>query len=269
MSGAPGRRLGVVAIGVAGGIDVRVSFIEEISMSREANPRRRLGDAGLALGFSRGSARDALDLRSQVLVLLRQHERLSEMGRVLVPGEAGLVGGDLEQHPARRAEVDRPEIVAVDGRRHLVARVDERLAHLGLRGPVRDREGDVMHRASALPGVVGAGQRLDIDDVGAVALRLHGVARQVAAPVNDLVIHELQEFARRRAVAQPQRHAAETMDALGRGNRPLGEGRARVILDANQRQAVAIRTQKAQVLLAEDIRSPSPWTPAFSKRSLQ
>ena len=53
--------------------------------------------------------------------------------------------------PPGRAEIDRPEIVAVDHRRHLIAGVDQRLAHLELRGAVRDGEGDVMHRAGALP----------------------------------------------------------------------------------------------------------------------
>ena len=92
-------------------------------------------------------------------VLGRQLQRLAEMRGVLVAVEARLVGGDLEQHAARRAEIDRPEIVAVDHRRHLVAGVHQRLAHFELLGAVLDREGDVVHRARAEIGEGRAGQR--------------------------------------------------------------------------------------------------------------
>src|SRR6056297_3406838 len=51
--------------------------------------------------------------RAQVGVLRRQLERLAQMRSVLVAVEARFVRRDLEQHPARRAEVDRPEIVPV------------------------------------------------------------------------------------------------------------------------------------------------------------
>src|SRR5690606_40256539 len=57
---------------------------------------------------------------------------LAEMGGVLVTVETGLVGGHFEQHPARRAEIDRPEIIAVDHRRHLITGIHQRLAHLKL-----------------------------------------------------------------------------------------------------------------------------------------
>ena len=49
----------------------------------------------------------ALELLAQVLVLGRQPQRLAEVLRVLVDREAGGEGRDLEQHPARLAEVDR------------------------------------------------------------------------------------------------------------------------------------------------------------------
>ena len=44
----------------------------------------------------------------------RQRESLAEVRRVLVGGEAGAVGGDLEEDAARLAEVERLEVVAVD-----------------------------------------------------------------------------------------------------------------------------------------------------------
>ncbi len=47
-----------------------------------------------------------------------QAQLLAEMSRVLVDGEPGRCGGDLEQDPLRLAEVDREEVVAVDDRRH-------------------------------------------------------------------------------------------------------------------------------------------------------
>src|SRR3712207_6499064 len=46
-----------------------------------------------------------------------QREPLAEVGCVLVRGEAGAVCGDLEEHPARLAEVDRPEVVRSEERR--------------------------------------------------------------------------------------------------------------------------------------------------------
>ena len=110
------------------------------------------------------------EIGAQMRVLLRQLQRLAEMRGVLVAVEAGLVGGDLEQHAARRAEIDRPEIVAVDDRRHLVAGVHQRLAHLELLGAVFDGKGDVVDRAGAEIGDSRARQRLDVDEIGAVAV---------------------------------------------------------------------------------------------------
>src|SRR5690242_21961287 len=55
-----------------------------------------------------------LDLVAQRLEARRQHELLAEVLRVLVGGEAGAERGDLEQHAARLAEVDREEPEAVD-----------------------------------------------------------------------------------------------------------------------------------------------------------
>src|SRR5437764_397160 len=48
-----------------------------------------------------------------------KRELLAEMFRVLIGGEAGTVGCDLEEYPARLPEVDRTEVVAVYDRRHI------------------------------------------------------------------------------------------------------------------------------------------------------
>src|SRR5690606_6098808 len=98
---------------------------------------------------------------AKMLVLARKLERLAEMPRILVAVESGLVGGDLEQHASRSAEVDRPEIVPVDHWRHLVACLQQRTTYLKLLVPVLDGKGDMVHRAGALPATADHGKRLD------------------------------------------------------------------------------------------------------------
>src|SRR2546428_4596614 len=70
------------------------------------------------------------------------------MSGILVPGEARAHRCDLEQHPARLAEIHRLEPVAVDDRRRAGAAGDHAIAPRHLlfieRGP-----GDVMHRTRA------------------------------------------------------------------------------------------------------------------------
>src|SRR5215217_221689 len=51
----------------------------------------------------------------------RQLEVFAEVFRVFVYRETWGIGGDLEQHPARLAEVDRTEVIAVLHRRNAVA----------------------------------------------------------------------------------------------------------------------------------------------------
>ena len=58
-------------------------------------------------------AQGRLELVAQVLVLGRQAQRLADVLRILVDGEAGRERRDLEQDAARDAEVDRLEVVAV------------------------------------------------------------------------------------------------------------------------------------------------------------
>ena len=70
----------------------------------------------------------ALELLAQVLVLRREPQRLAEVLGVLVDREAGGEGRDLEQDPARLAEVDRAEVVAVAHVGHVAAGVARRAA---------------------------------------------------------------------------------------------------------------------------------------------
>src|SRR5439155_16975054 len=55
-----------------------------------------------------------LDLRPEMLEIGRQRQPLAETLGWLVGREPGADGGDLEQDAARLAEVDRPEVEAVD-----------------------------------------------------------------------------------------------------------------------------------------------------------
>ena len=155
-----------------------------------------------------------------MLMLRRQLQRLAQMRGVLVAVETGLVGRDLEQHAAGRAEIDRPEIVAIDDRRDLVASVHQRLAHLELLFAVLDGEGDMVDRSRAEIGKAGIRQRLDVDDVGAVAA-LHGQPARVAGTIDFLVAHELQQFLGRSGVPETQRDGMETAQRLVRRNAAL------------------------------------------------
>ena len=93
-----------------------------LSPARESTPSRRPPRSRLdrlAPPSARVDERGEhpLELRTQMLVHARQLERLAEVVGILVDGEAGGEGGDLEQDPAGLAEVDRPEVVAIAHRR--------------------------------------------------------------------------------------------------------------------------------------------------------
>ena len=129
-------------------------------------PEKSLGHRAVAArGFTTGR-RSRLDLGAQVLEVGRQRELLAEVLERLVDGEARAQRRDLEQHPARLAEVDRPEVEAVDDRGRLGARRDRPLPPplvlVDLRGP-----GDVVDAAGALQRSLG--RRLVVD-VEAAAL---------------------------------------------------------------------------------------------------
>ena len=151
-----------------------------------------------------------------MLMLFWQTQLLAEMFERLVARETRLVGRYLEQYSARRAEIDRPEIVAVNDRRDLVARIDECRTDLQLACPVLDRESDVMYRSGTLPGNRRAGQRFYLDEIGPVAVG-HRETRDAVPVLGLLVTHEAQQLARRTTVAQAHRDIAEAADCgIGR-----------------------------------------------------
>jgi len=62
----------------------------------------------------------------QMCVLAGQSQGLTKGRDILVPVKPGFIRGHFEQHAARRAKVDRPEIIAVDDRRYLMPGVQQR-----------------------------------------------------------------------------------------------------------------------------------------------
>ena len=183
-------------------------------------------------------------------VLGRQLQRLAEMGGVLVAVETGFVGGHFEQHPARRAEIDRPEIIAVDHRRHLIAGIHQRLAHLQLLFTVFDRKGDVVHGPRTQPRARNIRHGFDVDEVGTVAAG-NTEAQNAILTVHFLIAHEFQKLGGRTFIAKTQRGALKTMDRLIRTDAIADPLRAVVIPDLDQRKTVAIGTCKMQALVAE------------------
>ena len=79
----------------------------------------------------------------------RQREPLAEVLGVLVGGEAGSVGGDLEEDAARLAEVERLEVVAVDDVGDADAGRPYPVSPGAVLGIVRSAESDVMDSAAA------------------------------------------------------------------------------------------------------------------------
>src|SRR5437763_8001859 len=84
------------------------------------------------------------------LVLRRQHQMRAKLAWRFVSREAGWVGRDLEQDPARLAEVDRVEILPVDHGRHVETGGFDPLAPFPLCGVVLGAESDVVDSARAL-----------------------------------------------------------------------------------------------------------------------
>src|ERR1700687_383840 len=84
---------------------------------------------------------DGRQVELQVLappfVLRRQLERRAERFGGLVDREAWLVGGDLEQDPARLAEINRSEVFALDHWCHVAPGLDQHLAPVNLMRIVR------------------------------------------------------------------------------------------------------------------------------------
>ena len=82
--------------------------------SRRSSGNSTGSDGGLAPATFSRSARARLDRRAPALEEGRQRQPLAERLQRLVDGEAGAVGGDLEEDAVRLAEVERAEVVAVD-----------------------------------------------------------------------------------------------------------------------------------------------------------
>src|SRR5882762_7480062 len=73
------------------------------------SPSRVLSRSGVRGRAERQRRQRLLDRRALRVEPRRQHERLAQVRRVLVDGEARSVGGELEQHATRLPEVDRLE----------------------------------------------------------------------------------------------------------------------------------------------------------------
>src|SRR5713226_4190784 len=91
-----------------------------------------------------------LEVFALPFVLGRKLQRRAERVGRLVDGEARLVGRDLEKDAAGLAEIDRPEIFALDHRRHISAGLHKDLAPFELVGVVAGAPGDVVDGADRL-----------------------------------------------------------------------------------------------------------------------
>src|SRR6185437_12410649 len=161
-----------------------------------------------------------------------QLQRFTQMRRILVTGKARLVGCDFEQHAARRPEIDREEIVAIDHRRQLVARIHQSLADDQLVRLGRYRKGDMVHRSGAVAG--GSHQPLD--------------ARM---RIGNLIVHELEELFGGPLISQPQRRRMEAADRLVAGNSAMRPWQANILLVLDQCESVSVRSAETQPFLPE------------------
>src|SRR5438105_3995643 len=103
----------------------------------------------LRLGDELQRRQRCLDLGSFRFEERRQRQTLTQVIRFLVGGEAGAIGRDLEKHAARLAEVERPEVVAVDHRRDADTRPGQALAPGAVLVVIRRAKRHMMHAADA------------------------------------------------------------------------------------------------------------------------
>src|SRR3954470_16317980 len=85
-----------------------------------------------ALAGRSNEGKGALDLGAIGLLPGRKLELPSQFGRILVHGETGRHGRDLEEHPARLPEVDRLEVLPVENLGDGVAAGQQVLAQAAL-----------------------------------------------------------------------------------------------------------------------------------------
>jgi hypothetical protein len=176
--------------------------------------------------------RRALELLAARLVLRRQLERLAERLQRLVVLEADVAAGELEEHAAGLAEVDRVEVLAVDDVRGARAGLDGLRTHGLELGVVGRRPCDV---------VDGPGAR------GAALLRRLVVAQErvalVAAqrPFRAAVVAEAQRLQKRRAGVGPRRVGAHAVEAQQRvlGRHVGRAGGQRSVVGGHRVQLVA------------------------------
>src|SRR6185295_4171618 len=111
----------------------------------------------------------------------RQLEALAQVRKRLIDRKAGLVGGDLEQHPAGLAEIDRPEVLAIllSGWMQVVIG-DELARHCCLFAVVAGAKSDVMYRTATQTRGSKPRRLADIDDAANPGLRL--VAHAIPLP---------------------------------------------------------------------------------------
>src|SRR4051812_18622966 len=135
---------------------------------------------------------------------------IAECGEILVGGEAGAVGGELEQHAARLEEVDGLEPETIDHFGRTTVGLLHPLAHGKLRFVVCYAPCDVMHCSRAPPAAPDVATLLELDVLAGTP-----TANTEARPAVGLaVILELedvdQEVGCLRQVALPRAHGVET-----------------------------------------------------------
>ena len=144
-----------------------------------------------------------------------------------VGGEAGSIGGDLEEHAAGFVEVDRPEVLAVLDRCHGDAGVHERAARGELRVVIGGAPGDVVHRADAHRGAPEAGGDAHVGD----RARATGAALEAVdvpfAPGGAEAHDPGEEAGRRLERLLPERDAEDAADGVLRGHRAAAPRAAR------------------------------------------
>lgn len=85
-----------------------------------------------------------LDTVAVSFIFLGKFQLLAQVGRIFVHRKSWWIGGDLEEHTARRTEVDRVEILPVDNRSDLLARGREARTPCQLLVLIPRAEGDMM-----------------------------------------------------------------------------------------------------------------------------
>src|SRR5947199_386077 len=163
------------------------------------------------------------------------------MRRILVDGEPGAVGRELEEHAAGFAEVHRLEPEAIDHRSRVEPGRFDVAAQIELVRIVVHTPGEMMYAADAPSAAPRFGGRADVRHAG----RAFGtVSRPAALDAERLQPEDGREKAhRRRRIALPHLRAEEPADlVLGRDRAvvPRRERPARRRLDQRDVQAVRI-----------------------------